>query len=474
MISTGTVQEFGEAGGSSAPRGEVTLGWTMNGRFVTHLRQSRLFMLLRCGSFLSLIIVLEAATEPATPSPPETRAVEALVGETMQRNPELAFYRAEIAAAKAGRKTAGTMAYPELNTHVGYKGVDDLRSHLLGEGVAWQVSVQQPIEWPGRLALRKAIANRDVELAELGLEQFQTLLAARTRGLAHRLFVAQERAAAAREVAARFQALQEILLQRDQAGLTPLLETRIMEANALILHHQAREADIAVQTALLALNQLRGQPPQTTLRVTPADLQFLPPSPLENLLSTARLNNFEIRIKQAELAQQGLAVSLARHERSPAVAVGPYVSQERAADKETQVGVSISLPLPFWQQPANNVNVAQARQEQGEAALQVTVRRIEQEVAQQALTYEARLAEMQHWPKDALPRFREAAELADRHYRLGAVPVATYVELQKQYLQALDAVWTTRQQALEAAEQLQLLTGSTETLVKVAEPEPSP
>jgi cobalt-zinc-cadmium efflux system outer membrane protein len=167
-------------------------------------------------------------------------------------------------------------------------------------------------------------------------------------------------------------------------------------------------------------------------------------------------------------------VSLARHERSPAVAVGPYVSQERAADKETQVGVSISLPLPFWHQPANNVNVAQARQEQGEAALQVTVRRIEQEVAQQALTYEARLAEMQHWPKDALPRFREAAELADRHYRLGAVPVATYVELQKQYLQALDAVWTTRQQALEAAEQLQLLTGSTETLVKVAEPEPSP
>ena len=43
------------------------------------------------------------------------------------------------------------------------------------------------------------------------------------------------------------------------------------------------------------------------------------------------------------------------------------------------------------------------------------------------------------WP-DSVGRFKEAAELADRHYRLGAVPVATYVELQKQYLEAVEAL----------------------------------
>jgi outer membrane protein, heavy metal efflux system len=95
------------------------------------------------------------------------------------------------------------------------------------------VSVQQTIEWPGRIPLRKAIANHQIQLAELGLAQFKTALAARTRTLAYNLFAAQEKAAAAQEVADRFQQLREVLVQRDPAGLTPLLETRIIEATEL-------------------------------------------------------------------------------------------------------------------------------------------------------------------------------------------------------------------------------------------------
>ncbi|HEV8712916.1 MAG TPA: transporter, partial [Candidatus Binatia bacterium] len=54
---------------------------------------------------------------------------------------------------------------------------------------------------------------------------------------------------------------------------------------------------------------------------------------------------------------------------------------------------------------------------------------------------------------------RKAAELADRHYRLGAVPIAAYVELQKQYLEAIEALLDTRREALDAGQQLELLTG---------------
>ena len=54
---------------------------------------------------------------------------------------------------------------------------------------------------------------------------------------------------------------------------------------------------------------------------------------------------------------------------------------------------------------------------------------------------------------------RAAADLADRHYRLGAVPISTYVELQKQYLEAVEALLDTKREALEAGQQIQLLTG---------------
>ena len=46
---------------------------------------------------------------------------DALVQEALEKNPELNFYRAEIAAAKGERRTAGTIANPELSSQVGAK-----------------------------------------------------------------------------------------------------------------------------------------------------------------------------------------------------------------------------------------------------------------------------------------------------------------------------------------------------------------
>ena len=89
----------------------------------------------------------------------------------------------------------------------------------------------------------------------------------------------------------------------------------------------------------------------------------------------------------------------------------------------------------------------------------VTQRQIERHVAEQTMRYQSKLTEMGKWRPDSIEKFQEAAALADRHYRLGAVPIATYVELQKQYLEAVEALLDTRTEALEAGQQLQLLTG---------------
>ena len=95
----------------------------------------------------------------------------------------------------------------------------------------------------------------------------------------------------------------------------------------------------------------------------------------------------------------------------------------------------------------------------GRCALGRTERDVQRKVVEAALTYDARLREMENWRPDSVQHFREAAELADRHYRLGAVPVSTYVELQKQYLEAVEALLDTKREALEAGQNLELLTG---------------
>lgn len=393
-------------------------------------------------------------------------SLDALVAETLAKNPELKFYEAEIAAARAGRKTAGVLANPELSGGVGQKRVTG--GGLSAEGVAWSATVMQPFEWPGRLGLRKAIANRDIELAELGYERFNLALTARVRTLGYGLFAAQEKAAAAGEVAERFKALREVLVQRDPAGLTPLLETRVIEATELNAQRQASEATLAAQSALLELNQLRGVATDTRMVVEPAPLTFRPAESVESLVARARTNNYEVRVRAVELAQQGFRVELAKNERFPAISAGPTISEERAGDRERVIGVAVSFPLPLWSRNSGNIEAAQARQMQAETSFHVTQREAERLATQAALTYEAKLRDMARWRPDSVQHFKEAAELADRHYRLGAVPIATFVELQKQYLEAVESLLATKREALEAAAQLELLTGLTPTLVTTA------
>jgi cobalt-zinc-cadmium efflux system outer membrane protein len=409
----------------------------------------------------SLFLLLSALAHAAAPIPlaaPAPTAPAALATEVATSHPELAFYTAELAAARATARGAGTRADPELSVSAGHKRVRSAGT-LAGEGTAWSVSLAQTFEWPGRLALRKAVANRDVALAELGLARFEAALRHRTRVLAAALFSAQEKAAAAAEVAERFRVLKETFLARDPAGLTPLLETRVIEAQELVLQRRATEAALAASAARVELNQLRGQAPDAPLLIAGAPQSFRPAPPLADLLTAARENHFEFRARKLEVEQQGYAVQLARHERRPSFTVSPFLNRESAADRETTVGLGLSVPLPLSSRSNAAVDTAEARRRQAEAAVLMAQRELEREVIATVQTFAAKQSESARWTPAAAEKFREAAALADRHYRLGAVPLSTYVELQTAYLDAVEALLDTQREALESALRLHLLTG---------------
>lgn len=417
------------------------------------------------GAILLTAASLRAQTPPAEPPPVQ---LPALVAEITANNPELKFYEAEIAAAKAGRRSAAALSDPELSLDLGRKRAVDRTGVLEGEGRAWAVSVTQKFEWPGRLGLRKAIANRQVELAELGLDRFRNALVARARTLAYSLHAANAEAAAIREVADRFAALKETFLARDPAGVTPLLETRVIEASELALQRRATEAELAVQAALIELNQLRGVNAGTPLRVGSPALKLNDAPKTDALLAAAFENNFDFRIRRVELEQQGFLVRLARNERYPSISVTPYYSDETAGSHEKKVGIGLSVPLPLTNRTRSAVDVAEARRRQAEAAALVAQRELERDVLTAAQAFTTKLAESRRWAADSATKFREAAELADRHYRLGAVPIATYVELQNSYLDAVEALLDTQRKALEAGLKLQQLTGLDFNPVEIA------
>jgi len=106
-----------------------------------------------------------------------------------------------------------------------------------------------------------------------------------------------------------------------------------------------------------------------------------------------------------------------------------------------------------------NIAATEAKRQQASAVLTVARREVERRVVSASRGYDSRLAELAHWRSDVVSQFESAAELADRHYRLGAVPATIYVELQKQYLDAVEAHLDTRREALAALLELEQATG---------------
>ncbi len=415
------------------------------------------------GLILTVLLVTADAVAGAGP------AFDALMSEVLEKNPELKLYEAQIAAAKGSRRAAGSWANPEVSGSIGRKRTWDEEDALTGKGNAGEVSLTQTFEWPGRIGLRKAIADREIELTELGLEQFRASLVTRAKVAAYKWIAAQANEAATLEVAEHFRAMREVLSQRSPAGLTPLLEMRVIEAMELNIQRKASEVSLAASAALFELNQMRGAAPDTKPPLGHVDLVFYPfEKSRDDLVKIARSNDFTVRERAVELKRQGFHVGLAENERLPAVTVGPSFSQEEAGEKERVVAAAVSVPVPFWDLNQGNIAAARARRAQAETSLSVAERDAERRAIQTAMTYETKLKEMARWQPDTIRHFKEAAELADRHYRLGAVPVSIYVELQTQYLEAIAGLHSTKIEALEAAAQLEVLTGSPSSLVRDA------
>ena len=263
----------------------------------------------------SITISFAIALAPIVCSAGDTTSLDGLVAEALAGNPEIKVFSAEIVAAKGERRTAGEWQNPEASTETGAKIVRDYHGNTLGDGIIWTLGATQTFEYPGRVTLRKAIANHQVALAELGLEGFRTALAARVRAAAFRATLGKAKASAADEIAKRFDELATVLSQRPAAGVAQQADVRIIGASAIALKRRPLEAQREVHSAIYELNQLRGARVDSPLALPNIDLALRPLPSVATLLATARERNYDVRMRVLELEQQGYKVRLALNER---------------------------------------------------------------------------------------------------------------------------------------------------------------
>ncbi|MDR1498315.1 MAG: TolC family protein [Puniceicoccales bacterium] len=400
---------------------------------------------------------------PITAAPTKTTSLnkavslDALVASVVAANPESRFYENEIQLAQKRQKVTGRWADPELSVEIGRKSNRDAFGG--SDGLAWGVTISQKFDFSGRNALRKAIAQCRVDRATAGLAQFRRELAAKATELGVALLAAQLRLETTEAVAARSRAVIETLTQRDPAGVPAWLEAQVVEADILSLAKSAAAQRAALLTALTELNLLRGAPPSAPL-VLRSELPAFATAPEDaRLVTTAFRENFTLRQFDADLREQGIAVDLETKNGYGDITLSPSYSEERAGGRERLFGIGVSIPLPFWNSNREGTAAARENLEQASLAVFKARRDLQKDIAAAAAEYRANLQFLAVVGAEKTARFRDAAEAGERHYRLGSIPVSTYLALQRAYLDAVDNYLSAISDAARAAAKLTALTG---------------
>ena len=220
-------------------------------------------------NYCHLALLLAAVLSGASASPAKAQAansvlplaLETAIRKALTNNPEIRVLTADIRMAKGEAITAKTWQNPEISVAPGYKQFrDSSEKQFHGD-----FGLNQTIEWPGKRALRKAAAEKNIAVRQLALEGYRTQLAIQVRKTYFSLLAAQatltlqaQRLALAREFVAAAQ-------KKVEGGYAPEFEATKAEVEVVTAQKAWREAEAQADTTRVTLNSLMGNPPDAAM-----------------------------------------------------------------------------------------------------------------------------------------------------------------------------------------------------------------
>ncbi len=415
-------------------------------------------------------LLLLAATPRSEADLPRETVLSALVAEAQARNPDYRSYEAAIQAAEGQFVQVGMVPKPQLIAFVGpYLSGGSGGQTVLG--YQQEFEILQPFYFPGKVSLRKAVARRDILLAQLLLKEFGLSLEVAVRSLAQQIAVTVASAGAAREIEERTASVVAFLEKRPKVGILGYLDSRILEGSLIGLQQEVRWLEESRWSLIAQLNAYLGRTAETPIPEFLLPRESFPPLSLERLFSQAQRHNVLLEIHRVMIdraRQQRKATQIAGY---PDFAMGPFWMAYQGVNFDAGPGITLTVGLPVgkaeipgiegiaWANQRGNLATAKAMEEQAMALFPAAERNAQSLIFARFSAYEATRSQLALQPPSLIASLREAAALAERQYRVGAIDVHRFLAAQQQYLSAFRAVLAARLDAALAWLDLFFLTG---------------
>lgn len=410
--------------------------------------------LRRSAAILALLAGGAAAALPAQQAPPRVdSAVDTLVSDALAASPTVRAALARVEAARAAIGPAGALPDPMLA--VGISNLPVSEPGFGDEMTMKMVGVGQMVPYPGKLALRRRVAERELTAAEASLEAARLAVAAAARTAYYELAFLDR----ANEIVTRNQSLLTSFVRATESryGVGAGAQADVLKARVEL----ARLAEEAVavaerRTAALArLNAVLDRPgdtpveapriPDRVARAAVADeagqIRFTsaalgsraadsPLPPLQETQERAVRENPALRAHEAMIEMQFTRVELARKEHLPDFDLSLQYGQRTG--HPDMISAMVSVPVPIRREQRQNLGVREAEAQL--AALQAEhheqANQIRAEVAARYADLERDRAQLALFVKSILPQGRAALESATAGFQVGRVDFLTLLESQ--------------------------------------------
>jgi cobalt-zinc-cadmium efflux system outer membrane protein len=388
-------------------------------------------------TFFAFITLLAASAFAAEPKKsvrdPGALSLTDAIAIAARNNPELRSFEASVAGANGGVTTARVYANPELSVAPGVKRTRDAgitRSEFHGN-----FEMSQLFQFPGKRALKIAIAERNVTVQQLALEGFRFALSAKVRRAFYDSLAAQKVVGLREEQVKSAKTFVESASKRAEGGYASDFETVKSQAELITAERTLLESKEKVATTRVTLNALLGRSPAASLAVAGSlDHVAMRQASREEFVALAMARNPSLRTLGVQAETAGLTLRATRFGRRSDFAIGPQVEY---TENEQIYGVGVTIALPFWDQKRGEIQTATAEQRKALAEIEKTRLEITGAVTIAAESLEFAHSQLALYTPAFLDRLKAFVAQAEQSYAQSATTLIIYLDAKRTYFDAL-------------------------------------
>ncbi len=353
--------------------------------------------------------------------------LNALVGEVLERNPEIARARHRAAAAAARAPQVAALPDPEASL-----AIFALPPETRVGPQRLKAAISQRLPWFGKLALKEQAALFAAAAARAEVETLRLRLLTETRRMFYELSFLGEHVAIATQEREHLTRHEEIARARYSAGLGLLQEVIKIQADITRSESQLLEIEMRRQSVLASLNALRYRSAATELEdgTLPRPRPRIPA--LDELREESWRRRPELAAARASIAQREAQVELAGKGFRPDFRIGiSYTMVDRrqdvagrvdppAGDGDDILELSAGANLPIWKRKLNAaLEEALAQQSAAEERRQQVLAEIEGEIGDAAARLPLLYRQSQLFENVLLTQAEETAKSSEAGYITG-------------------------------------------------------